>query len=106
VNITTHLGTDGAQALSKGKPFQRVDDEYWGEVAEKEGGAMADNTYEAVFGNDGFGARSSEKLMQVRGKDFRHEKTKRKRSFNGFARTGGFINTEKSFSTKFKYDDE
>ena len=65
---------------------------------------MADNSYEGAFGNDGFGARSSEKLMKVRGKDFRHEKTKRKRSFNGFARTGGKINMQ-SFSTKYTYDD-
>jgi len=104
VQIITQRGSDGAQALSKGKPFQRVDDEYWGELAFAQGGAMADNSYEGAFGKDGFGAKSSEKLMRVRGKDFRHEKTKRKRSFNGFARTGGMINTECSFSTKYTYD--
>jgi hypothetical protein len=99
-------GTDGAQALIKGKPFQRVDSGYWAEEAAKHGGAVADNSYEGAFGNAGFGARSSEKLQKVRGKDFRHEKTKRKRSFNGFARTGGQIDTSQTFSTKFNYSDE
>lgn len=101
--IKIEAGTDGAQALSSGKPFQRVDDSFWGEKAMKDGGAMADNSYVNVFGNDGFGARSSEKLLQVRGKRFQHEKTKRKRSFNGMSRTGGKINME-SNSTKYKYD--
>ena len=100
IDIKTEAGTDGAQALSTGKPFQRVDDGFWGEKAMKDGGAMADNSYGGVFGNDGFGAKSSDKLLQVRGKRFQHEKTKRKRSFNGFARTGGAINME-SNSTKF-----
>ncbi|VEU40603.1 unnamed protein product [Pseudo-nitzschia multistriata] len=102
--IKVEAGTDGAQALSAGKPFQRVDDSYWGDMATKDGGAMADNSYEGVFGNDGFGARSSEKLLQVRGKRFQHEKTKRKRSFNGMSRTGGKIDMA-SNSTKYKYDD-
>merc|ERR1712238_426265 len=102
-DIKTHAGSDGAQALSAGKPFQRVDDSYWGEKAVDHGGAMAGNSYENVFGNDGFGARASEKLLQVRGKRFQHEKTKRKRSFNGMSRTGGKINME-SNSTKYKYD--
>ena len=102
-DIKIEAGTDGAQALSSGKPFQRVDDSFWGERAMKDGGAMADNSYENVFGNDGFGARSSEKLLQVRGRRFQHEKTKRKRSFNGMSRTGGKISFE-SNSTKYKYD--
>ena len=52
---------------------------------------------------EGFGARASEKLLQVRGKRFQHEKTKRERSFNGMSRTGGKIGME-SNSTKYKYD--
>ena len=103
-DVKTHAGSDGAQALSTGKPFQRVDDSYWGEKAVQDGGAMADNSYGNVFGNDGFGARSSEKLLQVRGKRFQHEKTKRKRSFNGMSNKGGKINMA-SNSTKYKYDD-
>ena len=104
--IMTVAGTDGAQALSQGKPFSRVDSNYWGDVAQKEGGAMADNSYEGVFGQSGFGSKSSEKLVTVRGKDFRHEKTKRKRSFNGFARTGGQIDAHTSNSTKFHYNSD
>ena len=104
--VKTIAGSDGAQALAKGKPFQRVDSDYWGDVAQKHGGAMADNSYEGAFGESGFGAKSSEKLLQVRGKDFQREKTKRKRSFNGFARTGGQINTDRTFSTKFTYSDD
>ena len=105
--VKTAAGTDGAQVLgAKGKPFKRVDSDYWGADASNFGGAIADNSYEGAFGSSGFGARSSEKLIAVRGKDFRHEKTKRKRSFNGFARTGGQIDTNKSFSTKFQYSDD
>jgi hypothetical protein len=103
IKVTTVAGTDGAQVMSKGKPFQRVDDSYWGEKAVQDGGAMADNSYENIFGESGFGARSSEKLLQVRGKRFQHEKTKRKRSFNGLARTGGKISME-SKSTKYASD--
>jgi len=104
VDIQVTKGSDGAQALSAGKPFQRVDDQYWGDVATKDGGAMADNSYEGVFGEEGFGARASNKLLQVRGKRFQHEKTKAKRSYNGFARTGQGIKMN-SNSTKFLYDD-
>lgn len=105
VNLNVEKGTDGAQALSSGKPFTRVDSDYWGEVATNDGGAMADNSYGGAFGSGGFGSKSSEKLLQVQGKRFQHEKTKRKRSFNGFARTGGAISQD-SFSTKFCYSDD
>mmetsp|Transcript_26773 Transcript_26773/g.61633 ORF Transcript_26773/g.61633 Transcript_26773/m.61633 type:complete len:95 (-) Transcript_26773:158-442(-) len=88
--------------LSKGTPFKRVDDQYWGGVAEKDGGAMADNSYGGTYGDAGYGSLASTKLLAVRGKDFKHEKTKRKRSYNGFARAGGAISTD-SFSTKFQY---
>jgi SRP40, C-terminal domain len=104
--IVTTPGSDGAQALNgSGKPFARVDSEYWGQVAQKDGGAMADNSYDAVFSNTGFGAKSNEKLQTVRGKDFAREKNKRKRSFNGFTRNGGRIDTDSSFSTKYVYKD-
>jgi len=105
VNINVVKGTDGAQALDGGKPFQRVDDQYWGHLAEKDGGAMADNSYGGAFGEAGFGARASDKLLQVRGKRFQHEKTKAKRSYNGFAKTGQGISINESFSTKFKNTD-
>jgi hypothetical protein len=105
LDIVSTPGSDGAQALSQGKPFQRVDSEFWGEEAHKIGGAVADNSYGHAFGEQGFGAKSSEKLLTVRGKDFQREKNKRKRSFNGFSRTGGQINMDTSHSTKFSYSD-
>ena len=49
-----------------------------------------------AFGQDGYGAKASEKLVQVRGKDFRHEKTKKKRG----SYRGGSITLE---SNSFKY---
>jgi hypothetical protein len=105
VDIKSEAGTDGAQAMSGGKPYRRVDDGFWGEKAAADGGAMADNSYENVFGADGYGAKASEKLLLVRGKRFQHEKTKRKRSFNGFSRQGGGIDMQ-SNSTKYKYDSD
>ena len=51
-----------------------------------------------AFGSDGYGAKASATLMQVRGKDFRHEKTKKKRG----SYTGGEITLG---SNSFKYED-
>jgi len=51
------------------------------------------------FGDDGYGAKANKVLSSVRGKDFRHEKTKRKRG----TYRGGSISME---SNSFKYDDE
>jgi hypothetical protein len=51
-----------------------------------------------AFGNDGYGAKASSILMQVRGKDFRHEKTKKKRG----SYRGGEITLA---SNSFKYSD-
>lgn len=53
---------------------------------------------EKQFGEDGYGYKASAVLMQVRGKDFRHEKTKKKRG----SYRGGTISME---SNSFKYDD-
>ena len=51
-----------------------------------------------AFGEDGYGAKASAVLMTVRGKDFRHEKTKKKR--------GSYRGGEISMASKsFKYDD-
>ena len=45
---------------------------------------LADNSYDAAFGESGWGKRASDILVQVRGKDFRHGKTKMKRgSYRG-----------------------
>ena len=66
---------------------------------------MADNSYEGTFGQTGFGGKASEKLLTVRGKDFCREKNKRKRTFNGFSKSGGAISMD-SFSTKYQYSDD
>ncbi len=52
---------------------------------------------EKAFGADGYGAKANKVLATVKGKDFRHEKTKRKRS----TYRGGQITLE---SNSFKYD--
>ena len=59
-----------------------------------------DNSYEARFGEDGYGAKANAKLRLVRGKDFRHEKTKRKRG----TYRGGTIDTSGGKSFKFNLD--
>ena len=52
---------------------------------------------EKQFGEDGYGAKASKVLVAVRGKDFRHEKTKKKRgSYRGGTITLG--------SNSFKYE--
>lgn len=61
-----------------------------------------DNSYEARFGADGYGAKASAKLVTVRGKDFRHEKTKRKRG----TYWGGTIDTGSGTSFKFANSDD
>ncbi|KAJ1404032.1 SRP40, C-terminal domain-containing protein [Ochromonadaceae sp. CCMP2298] len=50
------------------------------------------------FGEDGYGAKASKVLLAVRGKDFRHEKTKKKRG----SYKGGTISLD---SVSFKYSD-
>ena len=50
------------------------------------------------FGESGYGAKASAVLSQVRGKDFRHEKTKKKRG----SYRGGEISMS---SNSFKYSD-
>lgn len=61
-----------------------------------------DNSYEARFGDGGYGAKASAKLVTVRGKDFRHEKTKRKRG----TYRGGTIDTGSGTSFKFAHSDD
>ena len=80
---------------NSGEAFRRVDPEIWGKEILN---GLEDNSYEKCFGNDGYGAKASQVLQQVRGKDFRHEKTKRKRG----SYRGGSITLE---SRSFKYED-
>lgn len=67
------------------KRFQRVDENKALQKA-----LIADNSYDALFGQNGYGAKANEKLKQVKGKDFRHEKTKKKRG----SYRGGVIDTD------------
>ncbi|KAJ9550805.1 hypothetical protein OSB04_014850 [Centaurea solstitialis] len=63
---------------------------------------LTDNSYWAKDGADiGYGAKAQEVLGQVRGRDFRHEKTKKKRG----SYRGGLID-QQSHSIKFNYSDE
>ena len=62
---------------------------------------LKDNSYEGTYGVGGWGARASQKLVQVRGKDFRHEKTKKKRG--GYR--GGTVDMG-SNSIKYHYSDD
>lgn len=81
---------------SPGEAFKRVDSEVWGKEVIQ---GLEDNSYEKAFGQDGYGAKASAVLMTVRGKDFRHEKTKKKRgSYRGGEINVGAVNS-------FKYDD-
>jgi hypothetical protein len=82
-----------------GTPFQRVDSSR--ELKKIKNDALLDNTYAAAFGEDGWGHRASEKLLQVRGKDFRHGKTKMKRG--GYK--GGAIQIGAVRSIKLTEDD-
>lgn len=54
---------------------------------------------EKAFGTDGYGAKASATLVAVRGKDFRHEKTKKKRG----SYRGGEISLG---SNSYKYDSD
>ncbi|EYU38736.1 hypothetical protein MIMGU_mgv1a009266mg [Erythranthe guttata] len=63
---------------------------------------LQDNSYWAKDGADiGYGAKAQEVLGQVKGRDFRHEKTKKKRG----SYRGGQIDLH-SHSIKFNYSDE
>lgn len=61
-----------------------------------------DNSYEARFGEGGYGAKANEKLRTVQGKKFQHEKTKRKRG----TYRGGLIDTSSGHSFKFQHSDD
>ena len=78
-----------------GEAFKRVDGEVWNKEIIV---GLEDNSYEKQFGAGGYGAKASEKLVTVRGKDFRHEKTKKKRG----SYRGGEIDVG---SNSFKYAD-
>ena len=97
------------------RPFSRVDEEkvclycidgaglyayvlVLQELSEIKDERLKDNTYAGTFGDEGWGAKASRILVQVRGKDFRHEKTKKKRG--GYR--GGAIDFNAVRSVKFE----
>ncbi len=61
-----------------------------------------DNQYESTFGQEGWGARAQAVLGAVRGKDFRHEKTKKKRG----SYRGGAIDAGMTASYKYASSDD
>ena len=82
---------------SAAKAFQRVKADEW--IGKK---GSWNNTYEATFGAGGWGFKAQQILGQVRGKDFRHEKTKKKRG----TYRGGSIDPTARFSYKFSDSDD
>ncbi|XP_077253817.1 uncharacterized protein LOC143892819 isoform X2 [Tasmannia lanceolata] len=90
-----HKGSDEPKTINA---FQRVKVEEVEFVDER----LQDNSYWAKGGADsGYGAKAQEVLGQVRGRDFRHEKTKKKRG----SYRGGQIDLQ-SHSIKFNYSDD
>jgi hypothetical protein len=88
----------GKTTRSPAEAFKRVDTEIWSKEILT---GLEDNSYLKAFGDDGYGAKASEKLMTVQGKKFQHEKTKKKRG----SYRGGAIDA--STATKsFKYDSD
>jgi len=78
-----------------GEAFKRVDVDVWNKEIIQ---GLDDNSYEKQFGHEGYGFKAHSVLINVRGKDFRHEKTKRKRT----TYRGGEISFA---SNSFKYED-
>ncbi|RYR30192.1 hypothetical protein Ahy_B01g055015 isoform A [Arachis hypogaea] len=88
---------ESAETSAK-KAFQRVQVDKVQFADER----LQDNSYWAKSGAEvGYGAKAEEILGQVRGRDFRHEKTKKKRG----SYRGGQIDLQ-SHSVKFNYSDE
>ncbi|CAM9502858.1 unnamed protein product [Ectocarpus fasciculatus] len=94
---STGKKSTGGKSRTQGEAFKRVQDEQWVGGLKK---GFDDNTYEGTFGQGGYGFKASEKLSKVRGKDFRHEKTKKKRG----SYRGGEISMN-SYSVKFDDSD-
>jgi hypothetical protein len=90
-----------AEEGQKGQAFQRVKDIWHDKIIDDH--RLSDNSYASAFGEDGWGAAASDKVLKTRGKDFRHEKTKLKRSYN--SKAGGKV-TMASNSYKYPSSDE
>jgi outer membrane biosynthesis protein TonB len=90
-------GSANGKQTTGAKAFQRVKADEW--LGAK---AARSNTYVDTFGEDGWGAKAQAVLGAVRGKDFRHEKTKKKRG----SYMGGLIDANATASFKYDSDDE
>lgn len=88
---------EGTTPGSAAKAFQRVNANEW--LGKK---GSWDNSYEGTFGAAGWGFKAQQILGKVRGKDFRHEKTKKKRG----SYRGGAIDPSAICSYKFDSDDD
>lgn len=88
---------EGTTPGSAAKAFQRVKADDW--LGKK---GSWDNSYEGTFGAAGWGFKAQQVLGKVRGKDFRHEKTKKKRG----SYRGGAIDPSAVCSYKFDSDDD
>ncbi|KAK9097472.1 hypothetical protein Sjap_022969 [Stephania japonica] len=89
---------NGSAEPKAGTPFQRVKVDQVQFADDR----LQDNSYWAKDGAEtGYGAKAQEVLGQVRGRDFRHEKTKKKRG----SYRGGQID-QQSHSIKFQYSDD
>jgi len=75
-------------SATAGESFRRVKSENY-DIKEK-------NDYQSSFGNNGYGHNANQTMMDKRGKDFKAEKTKKKRG----SYRGGAISME-SNSIKF-----
>lgn len=86
---------DEEQQVPVNRSFRRVRSEEW--LGKK--GSM-NNSYEATFGAEGWGAKAQQVLGATRGKGFRHEKTKKKRG----SYMGGKIDATARASIKYDSD--
>ena len=89
--------SSGGEGGTAAKAFQRVKADEW--LGKK---GSWDNSYVGTFGAEGWGFKAQQILGQVKGKDFRHEKTKKKRG----SYRGGLIDPDARLSYKFESDDE
>ena len=94
-------GKSGGRQRGTGERFQRVREEDVTFMKTTKNSLLYDNTYEGAFGENGWGKKANDILGKCRGKDFRHEKNKKKRG----TYRGGTIDFA-SNSSKFVYSDD
>ena len=94
-------GAGHSGGRQSGERFQRVREEDVKFMKTTKDSLLYDNTYEGAFGENGWGKKANDILGKCRGKDFRHEKTKKKRG----TYRGGKIDFA-SNSSKFVYSDD